>query len=182
DQVQAIEEAHPGQEVQVWHQDEARFGQQGTIPGVGARRGSRPRRVRQNGRTSLYVLTAVCAAIGAAAGLIAPELNTAVVNLFLEQLARQLAPGVHAVLLWDGAGYHVGKDLVVPENVSLINLLPYSPELNPVENLWHYLRAHHWSHRVYADYEALRDAAAESWRAVCLQPEKIRSICAAPYL
>jgi len=128
-----------GQEVQVWHEDEARFGQQGTLTRVWARKGSRPRRVRQNGRTSLYVLTAVCAAAGAAAGLIAPELNTAVVNLFLEQLSRQLAPGVHAVLLWDGAGYHVAKGLVVPSNVSLIHLPPYSPELNPVENLWHYL-------------------------------------------
>jgi transposase len=182
DQIQAIAEAHPGEEVQVWHEDEARFGQQGTLTRVWARRGSRPRRVRQNGRTSLYVLTAVCAASGAAAGLIAPELNTAVVNLFLEQFARQLAPGVHAVLLWDGAGYHVGKDLVVPANVSLINLLPYSPELNPVENLWHYLRAHYWSHGVYPDYEALLEVATETWRTVCMDPEKVRSICAAPYL
>ena len=114
--------------------------------------------------------------------MIAPELNTAVVNLFLEQLSRQLAPGVHAVLLWDGAGYHVGKGLVVPANVSLINLPPYSPELNPVENLWHYLRAHHWSNGVYRDYEALLEAATESWRKVCMDPEKVRSICAAPYL
>jgi transposase len=71
---------------------------------------------------------------------------------------------------------------VVPPNVSLIGLPPYSPELNPVENLWHYLRSHHWSHRGYLDYEALRDAAAVAWRAVCLDPEKIRTICAAPYL
>jgi transposase len=182
DQIQAIAEAHPGEEVQVWHEDEARFGQQGTLTRVWARRGSRPRRVRQNGRTSLYVLTAVCAAAGAAAGLIAPELNTAVVNLFLEQFSRQLAPRVHAVLLWDGAGYHVSKDLVVPANVSLINLLPYSPELNPVENLWHYLRAHYWSHGVYVDYEALLKVATETWRTVCMNPEKVRSICAAPYL
>ena len=182
DQIQAIEEAHPGEEVQVWHEDEARFGQQGTIARVWARRGSRPRRVRQNGRTSLYVLTAACAAVGAVAGLIAPELNTEVVNVFLGQLSRQLAVGVHAVLLWDGAGYHVGRGLVVPANVSLINLPPYSPELNPVENLWHYLRAHHWSNRVYDDYDALLEAATESWRKVCMEPEKIRSICAAPYL
>jgi transposase len=182
DQIQAIEEAHPGQEVQVWHQDEARFGPQGTITRVRARRGSRPRRVRQNGRTSLYVLTAVCAAVGAAAGLIAPELNTAVVNLFLEQFSRQLAPGVHAVLLWDNAGYHVGKDLVVPSNVSLIGLLPHSPELNPVENLWHYLRAHYWSNGIYPDYDTLLEVATETWRTVCMDPEKVRSICAAPYL
>src|SRR3954447_2793373 len=182
DQIQAIVEAHPDEEVQVWHEDEARFGQQGTLSRVWARTGSRPRRVRQNGRTSLYVLTAVCAALGTATGLIAPELNTAVVNLFLEQFSRQLSPGVHAVLLWDGAGYHVGKDLVVPANVSLINLLPYSPELNPVENLWHYLRSHYWSNGVYPDYEALLAVATATWRTVCMDPEKVRSICAAPYL
>jgi transposase len=182
EQVAAIAEQHPGKQVQVWHHDEARFGQQGTLTRVWARRGSRPRRLRQNGRESLYVLTAACAASGAAFGLVMPELNTAVVNLFLEQFARQLAPGVHAVLLWDNAPYHTSGGLVVPANVSLIGLLPYSPELNPVENLWHYLRAHHWSNRVYPDYDALRDAATEAWRKVCLDPGKIRSICAAPYL
>jgi len=182
EQIAAIAEQHPDQKVEVWHQDEARFGQKGSLTRVWARRGSRPRRVRQDGRESLYVLTAVCAASGAAVGLVMPELNTAVVNLFLEEFSRRLAPGVHAVLLWDNAGYHVGKGLVVPRNVSLIGLLPYSPELNPVENLWHYLRSHHWSHRVYPDYEALRDAATVAWRAVCLDPEMIRTICAAPYL
>jgi transposase len=182
EQIAAIAEQHPDQKVEVWHQDEARFGQKGSLTRVRARRGSRPRRVRQDGRESLYVLTAVCTASGAAVGLVMPELNTAVVNLFLEEFSRSLAPGVHAVLIWDNAGYHTSGGLVVPPNVSLIGLLPYSPELNPVENLWHYLRSHHWSHRVYLDYEALRDAAAVAWRAVCLDREKMRTICAAPYL
>jgi transposase len=182
EQIAAIADRHPDAKVEVWHQDEARFGQKGALTRVWARRGSRPRRVRQDGRESLYVLTAVCAASGASMGLVMPELNTAVVNLFLEEFSRGLAPGVHAVLLWDNAGYHTSGGLVVPENVSLIGLRPYSPELNPVENLWHYLRSHHWSHRVYVNYEALRDAAAVAWRAVCLDPEKIRTICAAPYL
>jgi transposase len=180
--IAAIAEQHPEDVIQVWHRDEARFGQQGTLTRVWARRGSRPRRRRQNGRESLYVLTATCASSGAAFGLVMPELNTAVVNQFLQEFSRQLAPGVHAVLLWDNAPYHVSGDLVVPANVSLIGLLPYSPELNPVENLWHYLRAHHWSNRVYADYAALLEAATEAWRQVCLDPEKVRSICAAPYL
>ena len=162
--------------------DEARFGQKGTLTRVWPRRGSRPRRVRQDGRESLYVLTAVCAASGAAVGRVMPELNTEVVNLFLEEFSRRLAPGVHGVLIWDNAGYHTSGGLVVPANVSLIGLLPYSPELNPVENLWHYLRAHHWSNRVYADYDALQEAAMEAWCKVCPDPEKIRSVCAAPYL
>jgi transposase len=62
-------------------------------------------------------------------------LNTAVVNLFLEQLSNDLPAGVHAVLIWDGAGFHTGNGLMVPGNVSLIRLPPYAPELNPSENL-----------------------------------------------
>src|SRR3954468_12070591 len=182
DQIQAIAEAHPEQEIQLWFEDEARFGQQGTLARVWARRGSRPRGVRQNQYTYLYVLTAVCVGPGAASGLISPTLNAGVINLFLEQFSRELAAGSHAALVWDGAGYHTGGDLVVPANVSLIRLVPYSPELNPVENLWHYLRSHYWSLRVYRDYEALEAAAMAAWRAVCLVPEAVRSICAAPYV
>jgi transposase len=182
DQIQAIQEAHPGEQVQVWFEDEARFGQQGTLARVWARRGSRPRRVRQAQYTSLYVLTAVCAATGGASGLISPVLNAGVINLFLEQFGRELPAGVHAALVWDGAGYHTAEELKVPPNVSLIQLLPYSPELNPVENLWHYLRSHYWSLRVYRDYEALEEAATAAWRAVCLDLASVRSICAAPYV
>ena len=182
DQIHAIREAHPDEEVQVWFEDEARFGQQGTLARVWARRGSRPCGMRQTQYTSLYVLTAICAGTGAASGLISPTLNAAVVNLFLEQFSRELPAGVHAVRLWDGAGYHTGRDLKVPGNVSLIQLLPYSPELNPVENLWHYLRSHYWSLRVYRDYEELEDSAVGVWRAVCLKPELVGSICNAPYV
>src|SRR5271168_445717 len=106
DQIEAIREAHPDRDVHVWFEDEARLGQQGTLTRVWARRGSRPRGVRQNQYTYLYVLTAVCVGTGAASGLISPTLNVGVVNLFLAQLGRELAAGVHAVLVWDGAGYH----------------------------------------------------------------------------
>jgi transposase len=180
--IEAIAGEHPDQQVQVWHYDEARFGQQGTLTRVWARRGSRPRRRRQNGRESLYVLTATCAASGAAFGLIMPELNTAVVNRFLEEFARQLAPGVRAVLLWDNAPYHVGGDLVVPANVSRIGLLPYSPELNPVENLWHYLRSHHWSNQEYEGYEGLKEKAVDTLCVVCNDAKNLKSICNADYV
>ncbi len=182
EQIDAIAAERPGQEVRVYFQDEARFGTQGTITRVWAPKGSRPRAVRQNGREWLYVLMAVCAATGTASALIMPELNTAVVNLFLEQFSRDLPAGVHAVLIWDGAGFHSGKDLVVPGNVSLIRLPPYSPELNPVENLWHYLRSHHWSNREYEGYKGLQEEAIRSLRAVCQDAEKLKTICNADYV
>jgi transposase len=182
DQIQAIKEAHPEEDVQVWFEDEARFGQQGTLARVWARKGSRPRGVRQNQYTSLSGLTAICVSTGAASGLIAPTLNLGVVNLFLERFSRELPAGTHAVLVWDGAGYHTGEGLVVPANVSLIQLVPYSPELNPVENLWHYLRAHHWSNRPYEGYRGLEREAVRSLCAVCEDAQNLRSICNAEYV
>jgi transposase len=181
EQIQAIADAHPDKEVRTYFEDEARFGTQGTITRVWAPKGSRPRAVRQNGREWLYVLMAVCASTGAASALIMPELNTEVLNLFLGQFASELPRGVHAVLIWDGAGYHTSRDLVIPGNVSLIQLPPYSPELNPVENLWHYLRAHHWSNREYEGYDGLQREAVRSLRAVS-DAEKLKSICNADYV
>ena len=182
EQIDAIAAAHPEEEIHTYFEDEARFGQKGTITRVWARRGSRPRAVRQTGFSSLYVLAAVCAATGAMSAVIMPTLNTEVVNLFLEQFSRELPAGVHAVLIWDGAGFHTGEDVVVPSNVSLIQLPPYSPELNPVENLWHYLRAHHWSNRPYRDYDALQEEAVRSLCAVREDTETIKTVCNPRYL
>ena len=91
-------------------------------------------------------------------GLISPRLDTGIVNLFLAQFSATLAPDVQAVLVWDGAGYHRANDLRCPSNITLMNLPPYSPELNPVENLWHYLQGHHWSNRKYATVDDLFEA------------------------
>jgi len=180
--IDAIAATHPEKEVRTYFEDEARFGTQGTITRVWARKGSRPRAVRQDGREWLYVLMAVCATTGTASALIMPELNTAVVHRFLERFSGELPAGVDAVLIWDGAGFHSGKDLVVPGNVSLIRLPPYSPELNPVENLWHYLRSHHWSNREYEGYAGLQEEAIRSVRAVCQDEEKLKTICNAEYV
>jgi len=166
----------------VFFEDEARFGQQGTLTRVWARRGSRPRAVRQTQYDYLWVIGAVCPQTGQAEGLLAPHLNTEVINIFLQQFSASLSRSAHAVLVWDGAGYHTSKKLVVPDNVSLVRLPPTSPELNPIENMWHYLRSHHWSNRNYTDYEALTDAAIDAWQRVALKTHMVQSICHADYL
>ena len=103
-------------------------------------------------------------------------------SIFLRQLSQHLPKDVHAVLLWDQAGFHKSKALRVPGNITLIELPAYSPELNPVENLWQYLRSHYWSNRSYGNYDDLRLAACEAWQAACLDPECVRSICHCAYL
>jgi transposase len=167
--------------VRVFFEDETRFGQQGSLTRVWAKTGSRPRAVRQTQYQYLYVVGAACPQTGQAEGLISPYLNTDVINIFLKQLAATLPSHVQAVLVWDGAGYHHAKRICVPDQITLLFLPPYSPELNPIENLWHYLKSHHWSNRAYPDYDALVDAACDAWRKVCLSPDHLKSICATNY-
>lgn len=103
-------------------------------------------------------------------------------TLFLRQFSQQLPENVHAVLLWDQAGFHKCKELRIPENVTIVELHAYSPELNPVENLWQFFQGHYWSNRSYENYDDLRWAAYEAWQAVCLDSKLIRSISRCAYV
>ena len=85
--------------------------------------------------------------------------------------------GAHAVVSMDGAGWHrPGEHLEVPHNVSILLLPPYSPQLNPQENVWQYLRQNYLSNRVFDSYEAIVDACCEAWNALMAQPHRITSI------
>ncbi|HBS29992.1 MAG TPA: hypothetical protein DEB06_11235 [Phycisphaerales bacterium] len=80
----------------------------------------------------------------------------------------------------DQAGWHKARRLVVPENITVLYLPPYSPELNPVERVWAYLRSHYLSNLAYRDYDHLLDAGADAWQR--LTPETLRSVCALDYI
>jgi transposase len=180
-QLEAVRQAHPDKQVRVYFQDESRFGQQGTLTNLWARRGSRPTAVQQTEYQYLWVLGAVCPETGHAEGLLSPQLNTKIVNLFLEQFSQTLASHEHVAMIWDGAGFHTSKQWKVPANITIISLPPYSPELNPIENLWHYLKSHFWSNRAYADYEPLEQAAIDAWQKAVLDADLMKTVCAAPY-
>ena len=177
-----IAAAHPDRRLRIYFEDESRFGQQGTITNVWARRGSRPTAVRQTEYQYLWVLGAVCPETGKDEGLLSPRLNTEVVNVFLKQFSASLPAEEHAVLIWDGAGFHTSGHIHLPENVTLLQLPAYSPELNPIENLWHYLKSHFWSNRAYDSYDALETAAINAWHRAVLNPDLMKTVCAAQYL
>jgi len=160
--------------------DEARFGQQGTLTNVWAKKGSRPTAVKQTRYEWVYLYAAVEPATGDSAALLMPAVNIPTFERFLQELSAKLAPDEHAVLIMDQAGWHTSKRVRMPANITALLLPPYSPELNPVENLWHYLKSHHLSNRAYEDYEALLEAGAAAWRS--LTPDVIRSVCRCGYL
>lgn len=160
--------------------DEARFGQQGTNTRMWAKTGSRPTAVKQTRYEWVYLYAAVEPKTGASVALQAPSVNTGTMNVFLKMLSEELGPRDHAVLIMDQAGWHKAKALVMPANITVLYLPPYSPELNPVERLWAYLRSHYLSNRAYDDYQHLLDAGADAWQQ--LTPDTLKSVCACNYL
>jgi hypothetical protein len=107
-----------------------------------------------------------------------PFADTEAMQLHLDEIARTVTKGAHAVLLLDRAGWHTTAALAVPSNITMILLPSRAPELNPVENIWQYLRANWLSNRVFDTYEDIIDAACEAWRKLTAQPETITSITA----
>lgn len=98
-------------------------------------------------------------------------------NLHLAEISRNVTPGNHAVVLLDGAGWHqTGDKLTVPDNISLLKLPAYSPELNPVENIWQFMRDNWLSNRVFASYTDLVDHCCEAWNKLIERPWTIMSI------
>jgi len=144
-----------------------------------ARRGSRPPAPRDQRHGSVYLFGAVCPDRGAGAALVLPTVNAEAMNLHLDEISQCVRPGAHAVLILDGAGWHqTGGRLNVPENITLMPLPPYAPELNPVENVWEFLRQNLLSNRVWETYEAIIEACCSAWNSLIATPNRITSIAA----
>ena len=180
DTVNLARAAHPGKRITLWFQDEARIGQKGRVCHRWWRRGERPPGVCDRRYTWVHLFAAVHPATGARFALVMPEVSTEAMNLFLAAFSQHLAVDEHAVISLDQAGWHGAKALRVPANITLLPLPPYSPELNPVERLWLYLRERHLSHRLLDDYDAIVDACCHAWNQ--LTPERVRSLCNYAYI
>jgi hypothetical protein len=162
--------------IEVWFQDEARIGQKNGLARIWARRGTRPRLPADQRYESAYLFGAICPARGVGAALAMPFADTEAMQCHLNEIARTVAKGAHAVLLLDRAGWHTTPALVVPNNITLIFLPSRSPELNPVETIWQYLRSNWLSNRVFDTYDDILDAACDAWRRLINQPDTITSI------
>ena len=167
-----------GTRVEVWFQDEARIGQKNSLTRVWGQTGSRPAASKDLGFASAYVFGAVCPSQGKAAALIMPICNTAAMNHHLNEISSQVAADAHAVVILDGASWHKSHGLVVPSNITLLALPPYSPELNPVERIWHYLRSHWLANSVFRSLADIMDACEMAWNRFATNNGLVRSLCA----
>ncbi|MFC2255139.1 IS630 family transposase, partial [Labrys portucalensis] len=125
---------------------------------------------------SAYLFGAICPARGVAAGLAMPYADTGAMQAHLAEISRKVAKGAHAGLILDRAGWHTTDKLEVPKNITLILLPSKSPELNPVENIWQYLRANWLSNRLFEDYDDIINTACEAWNNLVALPQLITSI------
>jgi hypothetical protein len=107
----------------------------------------------------------------------APAFNAEAMNEHLNEISTRVTPGAHAVLVCDGAGWHqTGGWLRVPNNITLLPLPPYAPELNPVENVWEYPRGNKLSRLVWDTYDTIVIACKKGWDFLINDPDRIRSV------
>ena len=170
-----------GRPVEIWFTDEARVGQQGTLTRVWAKRGSRPRAPRDRRFEWAYLFGAICPERSTGAAIIMPEVNVAAMNEHLAEISRRVSVGAIAVLVLDGAGWHSSPRLELPDNIVLLPLPPYAPELNPMENVWEFMRGNFLSHRVWDGYHAIIETCCGAWNKLMQMPERIASLTRRPW-
>ena len=105
-----------------------------------------------------------------------PWCDTHAMAEHLKLISAEVAPGAHAILLLDQAGWHTSSKLAVPDNITLVPIPPRSPELNPVENVWQFMRDNWLSNRVFRNDDDIVAHCCESWNKLTDQPWRIASI------
>jgi len=158
-------------------QDEARFGQQNTTTKLWAERGSRPRAVKQQQFEYAYLFGSVCITNGASEALVVPYANKDIMRLHLQQISDRTPNGRHAVIIMDGAGWHsddIDNDF---ENISVIKLPPYSPELNPIEQVWRWIRENELANRCFDNYNDIVEQCCRAWDRFCSDTSRVISLC-----
>ncbi len=153
-----------------------RIGQKNGLVRQWARRGTRPRQPKDQRFQNAYIFGAICPARGRGAALVMPFANTDAMQAHLNEISLAVTPGAHAAVLMDRAGWHTTGEPEMPDNITLILLPSRAPELNPVENIWQYLRQTYLSNRVFEDYNEIVDAACHAWNRLIDQPWQIMSI------
>ncbi len=163
--------------VDIWLQDEARFGQQNTTTRLWAETGSRPRSVKQQQFEYAYLFGSVCVTNGSSEAMVVPFVNKDIMKTHLAQISKATASGRHAVVIMDGAGWHSDDIGVGFDNISVIKLPPYSPELNPIEQVWSWMRQHHLANRCFKGYDNIVNAVCDAWNDFVSNSKRVMKMC-----
>jgi hypothetical protein len=156
-------------------QDEARFGRISDTRYCWCRRPARPLVSAMVTQQYTYAYGAVSPQDGRFDSLVLPQVNSGCMQIFIDEIARRY-PADNVVMVLDGAGWHKSNDFVLPDNLRLLFLPPYSPELNPQEHVWDELREKYFHNRVFESISALEDHLVEALHTLEDSPGRVQSI------
>lgn len=176
-EVSRISEKIKSNKIEIWWQDESRVGQQGSLSRVWAAKGTRPRVVRQRQFLNTYIFGACCPDKDKGCALILPECHTGMMQLHLDEISKNIEDGFHAIVIMDRASWHTTEALIIPPNLSLSPLPPYSPELNPMEQVWQKIKADHLTNTTFKDYEDIVQRCSEAWNSFSNEDGNIKQLC-----
>ena len=179
-----IKRDHPeAKHIEVWVQDESRVGQKGKVGRRWAEKGSNPTTLVHGGFKSVWLFGAFCAERDVGAALVVESVSTAAMNAHLAIIAQTVLPHNHAAVVVDGAGFHAqSNELVVPANMTLVTLPAHSPELNPAEGVWKFLKNGELMHRLYRTVNEIIGRCCSAWNSLVHEIGRIRSLCSYPWL
>jgi transposase len=177
DIVTKVQEKVDNKKIEVWWQDEMRVGQQGSLSRMWAETGTRPRAIRQQQYLSTYIFGAACPDKDKSCALILPRVDTDMMQLHLYEISKQIDEDYHAIILMDRASCHTTEKLILPPNLNIVPLPPYSPELNPMEQLWQQLRKLKLSNACYQNYDGIVDACVEAWNMFVSEEDNVKKLC-----
>lgn len=159
----------------VFFEDEGRFGRISREMYCWVKKDMVPSVARQMVREYIYAYSALAPQTGDCFSMIAPHCNTEAMNCFLSQLCTQYAD-YRIVLLLDKAGWHISKSLQLPDNILLLHLPPYSPELNPVELLWREIRRKHFHNKIFNSLDQVEDSLSDALADYHLNPFAVKKL------
>ena len=161
--------------VRFMFQDEGRFGRINNPTRCWCRKGVRPSVPYQIVREYTYAYAAVCPDDGEMVSLILPYSNSECMSIFLEEVSKRFLDE-YIILVADNAAWHKSKTLRIPENIEIFPLLPYSPELNPVEHIWDEIREKGFKNEIFSSMKLVENRLCSLLLELELDTEKVKSI------
>jgi transposase len=177
EELENLKEELKNDKIEVWWQDESRVGQQGSLSRVWAAKGTRPRVVRQRQFLNTYIFGACCPDKDKGCALILPECHTGMMQLHLDEISKNVEDEFHAIIIIDRASWHTTEALNIPKNISLLPLPPYSPELNPMEQVWQKIKSDSLTNTTFKSYDDIVEKCAKAWNSFCDEDGNIKQLC-----
>lgn len=161
--------------VRLMFQDEGRFGRINKPKRCWCRKGIRPSVPCQIVREYTYAYSAVCPSDGEIVSLVLPYANSACMNIFLDEVSTRF-PDDYILMVADSAAWHKSKLLKIPENIEILPLLPYSPELNPVEQIWDEVREKGFKNEIFNSMKLVEERLCNTLYDLSIDQNRVKGI------